>query len=172
VPLSFYCFNVKALFAPPGVAELDSDPAMLPYSSDPNISWQIWSGHLYSVNQNYSNIQYEQQDPDSPDKGRDALRILETFGAPNCFQGAMPDGRGVLPILGWSCQSSPGGDCYTASYNIVSFRVGPAGPVNSRPGKCWVASTGTAEHSAHRKSALTLLAMVVLIITTWWMFEP
>jgi hypothetical protein len=48
------------------------------------------------VNQNYSNIQYEQQDPDSPDKGRDALRILETFGAPNCFQGAMPDGRGVL----------------------------------------------------------------------------
>lgn len=171
VPLGSYCFNVEALFTPYGT-HADSDPVMLPSLSGQTVDWQISNQNAYSEGQNYSTLQYEQQSLISPGTSQHTVRIHETFGAHDCFQGTTPDGHAVFPILRWTCQSSSSGDCYTAPYNIMSFRISPAGPVDGHTDRCWVASTSLADISAHRSITLAQIALIIATIITSRLFKP
>jgi hypothetical protein len=76
----------------------------------------------------------------------------------------------VYPVLGWTCQSPVGGDCYEAPYDIMSFQVGSAAIVNAGSKKCWVASTGMAAERVGSGSAATAVGVMAVLfarILSW-----
>jgi hypothetical protein len=117
----------------------------------------------YDASANYSRIFYQQQNVTQPQEGKDAARLLEVFSGRDCTQ-TNSSAEALLPILGWSCQSSSNGSCYQAAYEINSFTVVSAEQVNSAGGKCWVASTGDAQESIGRSSVLGVVSGVLILI--------
>jgi hypothetical protein len=70
----------------------------------------------------------------------------------------------VYPVMGWTCQSSAGGDCYETPYDIMSFQVGSAAMVNAGSKKCWVASTGLATDRSGSSNAATAVGVMALLL--------
>jgi hypothetical protein len=117
----------------------------------------------FDASANYSRIFYQQQNVTQSQEGKDAARLLEVFSGRDCVQRDSSAGS-LIPILGWSCQSSANGSCYQASYGIKSFTVVSAEQVNGGGGKCWVASTGGAQEGIGRSSVLGLVSGVLILI--------
>lgn len=71
--------------------------------------------------------------------------MIETFEGRGCTLGG-PTIKTGYPVFDWSCQSSAGGDCYSAPYNILSFQIGPGFADNgySPNAKCYTDSTDNA----------------------------
>jgi hypothetical protein len=85
------------------------------------------------------------------------------FSGRNCRQ-TNSSAETVHPVMGWTCQSSAGGDCYEAPYNIVSFQVGSAAMVNAGSKKCWVASTGMAAERVGSGSTATAVGFMAVLL--------
>jgi hypothetical protein len=93
----------------------------------------------------------------------DAARLLKVFSGRDCIQ-IDRSAEALLPILGWSCQSSGNRSCYQTNYGIESFLVVSAEQVNGASGKCWVASMGGAEESLGGHSVLGLVSGVLVSV--------
>jgi hypothetical protein len=121
------------------------------------------NANAYSAQTNYSRLWYQQQNVTSPSQGQDAARIFEVFSGRDCRQ-TNSSTEAVYPVLGWTCQSSAGGDCYEAPYNIMSFQVGSAAMINAGSKKCWVASTGMAADRVGSGSAATAVGFMAVLL--------
>jgi hypothetical protein len=117
----------------------------------------------FDASANYSRIFYQQQNVTQPQEGMNAARLLEVFSGRDCIQ-TDRSAEALLPILGWSCQSSGNGSCYQTNYGIKSFLVVSAEKVNGASGKCWVASTGGAKESSGGYSVLGLVSGVLVVV--------